>query len=327
VRAWLAAQRGFRLQPGHQAKLQSQELRECAAMNLARVLMLILCAVVVPSEAVPAASGNVPFTSDVLAEVTIPAPWLPEGNAAVVFGRTTLSPGYAEPGSLPTELLYRGVHLIHVSEGTLAMRFPGPGPVSHLLGPAGADISPSLAPMDIEVLLGPGESVLLPENAVPQVSRNAGSDEVVTLHALIISVDRMPAGTPPPDWPTGARGEDLAVLHPPAWREAREALGDGSLILSLRRVEALPDMVEPLPSDGFPMLRYVQEGRGEVVATGADAGEPDRSRVLRPGDALISSPSAEADRPRVLRSDWEASLVMLELAIRPAETEPSMRVG
>ena len=148
-----------------------------------------LAAPVTAQEATPAAAEDAAVSLEALAFAPIEE--LPTSPALVGLVRVTYPPGAV----LPLEEGDPSLAVVYVESGELTVRLEAPATV-YRAGEAGAEGSPEEVEAGVEFTVGPGDSFVSPA-VIPGEARNAGTETVVVLAAVVEPAEATsPASTP-----------------------------------------------------------------------------------------------------------------------------------
>jgi hypothetical protein len=260
-------------------------------------------------EATPDPAAGV--TTELLVDVTFPAEFLPAGPAIVGNVVLTLEPGDRVdcPSAAPAD----GVDLAFILEGTLAVRSDG-AIIAVRAGGAREAIAPGS-----EVEIGPGDTALTLDREVVRSIGNAGAGPAVVFTAFIVSTEA-PATPVPIVPPASTICGYPSTFGPPDWE--RTGLAGSPVRARLERLilppgTSLPPVVAP-----WPVLGYVEAGRGELAITRADGTPaPGRPFRFRAGSAAayVGWLSPLPGTTFTLSNLGDEPLVLLVLTLEPAQ--------
>jgi hypothetical protein len=173
---------------------------------------------------------------ELLLEATFSAADLPAGDIEAVFYRLTLPPGASLP-YLPVrlcgcsgEMAKVGAGAEVIQSGAYTLRLDAPMRIQR----DGASRAAVEIPAQTEVILGPSDTAVFPDNTAPGVIRNGGDEPVVVIGVAISGMEG--SGVRTPRLPAGVKLEKLTYTTSSEWR----SLPVGPVSVSVWRL-ALPE--------------------------------------------------------------------------------------
>jgi hypothetical protein len=268
--------------------------------------------------AVPAPTPIPGVTVDGIGTVTLPAETIPGKGSWFGAWRATLEPGAA--GSYGSIAPNRSVGVESVLVGTYATRSEGPMRIIR------SDGSTEDVPVGTEATIGPGESILVLDNAVARTFRNPGATQAVLVAWAITSMNGAAMRDTEAPEPALALGpgvtfQGLARMLPDVWDQA--TIPDGPLTIDVRRLTLAPGASLPPEPEVYPTLRWVESGRlgwdiaGEGVASPA-SGRPMMS--YQEGEMVSWVPTRPGIRVVLRNPSKTTPVVLLVVSLAPAGT-------
>jgi len=257
----------------------------------------------------PIAAAQSGVIIETVADVVVPAEFLPTGGRSSGFGHFTSAPGGRS--ETPDFSPQYGVTVTIILSGQGTMQSDAPMRVQHMDGttedvPAGADTS-----------VKAGDIVLFLNGSKAQSGSNTGAVTMEELSFGIFSTDK-PASLPATDPSVGVTGESFGKLTTGDW--ARANLPSGSLHVTIRQVTLDPGVALPPVTDHWPMLRHVVAGTLTWdVAPAGGSPTPGRSLRFNAGSNVPWTPAGHNMQVELHNAD-DIAVVYWELAIEPANT-------
>jgi hypothetical protein len=204
---------------------------------------------------------------EILAEITVPADALPDGETAAMLALFTWQPN--STAEVPAGTFEKGILVDVLVEGSYAMRSGGP----LLVARDGVAASLEEIAAEEETVLATGDAVLYLENDAHWVFRNADpAYPGMAIEALIISTD--PPALPVEsvvdpehvDEDPSLHLEVLARTVPATWKDG----ATGPLTLTIWRAELEPDAAIAAPADGVVQLIAPENGEAPDLTVSPD---------------------------------------------------------
>jgi hypothetical protein len=237
-------------------------------------------------------SSSTDITTEVLAELRLPAASIPQGPAIVDVWLATLEPGQeiafatgASPPSIVADVVLSGALMVH-AEGRLQVQRK-----------AGREDVPA----DTVVTIHPGEAVIYVDNQAAQSFRNTSRERLTALSFGIFSA------APPSTFTEGAVSQEK-------WEES--GLAGQDLTVIVERITLPPDGSLPafVPDVQTPRIFVVAEGvaHRELIAPGRAT--PTAAVPFGPGETMWFQ-TLDIGEQLHLRNDEDRALVLLQVII------------
>jgi hypothetical protein len=271
------------------------------------------------STRVPALIGaleSVPgdVVDELLLEATFSAAELPAGDVEAVFYRLTLPPGASLPylaGPLckcSGEMAEVGAGVEVIESGAYTLRLDAPMRIQR----DGASQAAVEIPAQAEVILGPGDTAIYPDNTVPGAIGNGGDEPVVVIGVTIHGMEG--SGVRAPRLPTGVRLERLSHTISSEWR----SLPAGPVSVSVWRL-MLPEEtgVGPYEATGLESL-WIESGGIMRSFLRPGETEPRGRPLFHPAGTSAPFMAPAPGVRRIITSTGDQPAVLLALSIEPA---------